>query len=41
MVLAEDETFACNIFLNDRISTRVLGTGAAKVVSDYDKVNNC
>ncbi|XP_074350056.1 replication protein A 70 kDa DNA-binding subunit C-like [Apium graveolens] len=37
MVLAKDETFACNIVLNDRVSRRVLGTSAAKVVSDYDK----
>ncbi|XP_074327946.1 uncharacterized protein LOC141665860 [Apium graveolens] len=37
MVLAENETFACNIVLNDRVSRRVLGISAAKVVSDYDK----
>ena len=41
MVLAEDETFAFNIVLNDQVSRRVLGTSAAKVVFDYDKVNNC
>ncbi|XP_074344068.1 uncharacterized protein LOC141683271 [Apium graveolens] len=37
MVLAEDETFACNVVLNDRVFRRVLETSAAKVVSDYDK----
>ena len=40
MVLAEDEIFPYNIVLNDRAARRVLGTSAAKVVSDYDKVNN-
>ncbi|KAL8154991.1 hypothetical protein AgCh_000381 [Apium graveolens] len=30
MVLAEDETFACNVVLNDRAARRILGTSAAK-----------
>ena len=38
MVLAEDETFACNIVLNDRAARRVLGTSASKVVSEFEKV---
>ncbi|XP_074362457.1 replication protein A 70 kDa DNA-binding subunit D-like [Apium graveolens] len=37
MVLAEDDTFSCNIMLMDRAARRIVGTSAAKAYNDFEK----
>ncbi|XP_074369765.1 replication protein A 70 kDa DNA-binding subunit C-like [Apium graveolens] len=37
MVLAEDDTFSCNIMLMDRAARRIVGTSAAKTYNDFEK----
>ncbi|XP_074352256.1 replication protein A 70 kDa DNA-binding subunit C-like [Apium graveolens] len=37
MVLAEDDTFSCNIMLMDRAARRIVGTSAAKAYKDFEK----
>ncbi|XP_074347027.1 replication protein A 70 kDa DNA-binding subunit C-like [Apium graveolens] len=37
MVLAEDDTFSCNVMLMDRASRRIVGTSAAKAYNNFEK----
>ncbi|XP_074341971.1 uncharacterized protein LOC141679369 [Apium graveolens] len=37
MVLAEDDTFSCNIMLMGRAARRIVGTSAAKAYNDFEK----
>ncbi|XP_074327936.1 uncharacterized protein LOC141665849 [Apium graveolens] len=37
MVLAEDDTFSCNVMLMDRAVRRIVGTSAAKAYNDFEK----
>ncbi|XP_074336450.1 replication protein A 70 kDa DNA-binding subunit B-like [Apium graveolens] len=37
MVLAEDDTFSCNVMLMDQAARRIVGTSAAKAYNDFEK----
>ncbi|XP_074327398.1 replication protein A 70 kDa DNA-binding subunit C-like [Apium graveolens] len=37
MVLAEDDTFSCNVILMDRAARRIVGTSATKAYNDFEK----